>query len=109
MNKGGFSWKRVLNLVKTKQCIPQVIDVEQVMWSATLDMKTCSECGDLDGKIFDINDPGKPENPLHLNCRCCWMNVPYEGWSPTQRRDNETKEIIPYTTYNKWRDNKAIK
>ena len=77
---------------------------KQVMWSATLDMLTCPECGGLDGKVWDIKED-HPEPPLHLKCRCCLTNVPYKGWKPTQRRDNKSGEIIPYQTYKKW--NKA--
>ena len=47
------------------------------MWSATLDMKTNPEDASYDGKVYDIGDPDEPENPLHPNCRCCWINVPY--------------------------------
>jgi len=82
--------------------------VEQVMWSATLDMLTSPECGDLDGQFWGI-DEDHPEPPLHPNCRCCLCNVPpIENWSPDIRRDNETKEIIPYQTYSDWAKDKGI-
>lgn len=81
--------------------------VEQVMWSATLDMKTAPEDAALDGKVWGINED-HPEPPLHPSCRCCLINVPYEGWSPTARKDNSTKEIIPYQTYAEWKNGKKI-
>jgi len=90
-----------------KQRTSRATGVEQVMWDATLDMVTCPECGDLDGKVWGINED-HPEPPLHPNCRCCLTNVPYEGWQATQRRDNETHEIIPYQTYNEWKRTRQL-
>jgi len=81
--------------------------VKQVMWSATLDGKTADEDASLDGKIWDI-DEDHPEPPLHPSCRCCLINVPYEGWTPTQRKDNETKDIIDYKNYDQWLVDKGI-
>jgi hypothetical protein len=91
-----------------KQRTSRATGVEQVMWSATLDMVTCPECGDLDGKFWGINED-HPEPPLHPNCRCCLCNVPpIENWSPSLRRDNETHEIIPYQTYNEWKRTRQL-
>jgi len=80
--------------------------VTQVMWSATLDNLTADEDADLDGKVWDINED-HPEPPLHPNCRCCLINIPYKGWTPTQRKDNETKDIIPYNDYRNWKSDKG--
>ena len=82
--------------------------VEQVLFSATLDNKTSEECASNDGKIFAIDDDSRPEIPLHPNCRSCYINVPYEGWSPTQRRDNQSKEVIAYTNYEDWAKAKGV-
>jgi len=85
------------------------IGVDQQLYSATLDNKTSSECAADDGKIWSIDDPEKvtpPEN--HPNCRCCLINVPYENWTPTQRRDNSTGQDIDYTTYNDWKNSQNI-
>jgi SPP1 gp7 family putative phage head morphogenesis protein len=81
--------------------------VEQVMWSATLDNLTNPEDAELDGKVWGI-DEDHPEPPLHPNCRCCLINVPYEGWQSTQRKDNETKDIIDYKDYDTWLKDKNI-
>ena len=78
--------------------------VEKVMWSSTLDMKTAEEDGELDGKIWGINED-HPEPPLHPNCRCCLIDVPYSDWKPTLRRDNLTGEDIDYTNYVDWKKN----
>lgn len=82
---------------------------KEQMYTATLDGKTALECAALDGKIYDINDPEKvvpPEN--HPNCRCVLINVPYAGWNPTARKDNETKDIIDYKDYASWAKSKGI-
>jgi len=80
--------------------------VTQVMWSATLDGKTCEEDADLDGKIFPIDEA--PDCPTHPNCRCAIINVPYEGWQPTQRKDNESKDLIDNTDYKGWLKDKGV-
>lgn len=83
--------------------------VSQQMYSATLDNKTSSECANDDGKVWDIDDPDKitpPEN--HPLCRCCLINMPFPGWTPTQRKDNQTKGLIDNTTYNDWKKEKGI-
>jgi SPP1 gp7 family putative phage head morphogenesis protein len=80
--------------------------VSQQMYSATLDMLTNPVDASFDGNIYDIDDDSKPEVPQHPNCRCVYINVPYEGWSPTGRKDNETKGIIDYVGYEEWLQNK---
>jgi SPP1 gp7 family putative phage head morphogenesis protein len=43
--------------------------VEKVMWNAEHDHRTCGDCSELDGEIFDLKDaPDK----LHYQCRC-WL------------------------------------
>ena len=80
--------------------------VEQVMWSATLDGLTCAEDAELDGKVFPIDEA--PECPAHPNCRCDLINMPYAGWTPTQRKDNETKDLIDYKDYATWAKDKGV-
>lgn len=82
--------------------------VEQVLFSSTLDSRTSEFCQENDGKIFGIDDPDKPEIPVHPNCRSAYINVPYAGFSPTSRRDNETKEIIAYKNYADWAKDKGV-
>jgi len=88
--------------------IARSTNVAQQMYSATLDMKTNPEDASYDGKVYGVDDPDKPEIPQHPNCRCCWINVPYAGWSPTQRKDNESKKIVNYTNYEDWAKSKGI-
>ena len=43
--------------------------VKKVKWLTAHDERTCSECGELDGKVFGLDDaPGPPRHPA---CRCC--------------------------------------
>lgn len=82
----------------------------QQMFCATLEGNTCSECADYDGKYYDIDDDSKPEIPVHPNCRCVYINVPpVSGWTPQNRRDNETGEDIGFKDYAQWAADKGIK
>ena len=82
--------------------------VTKQMYSATLDMKTNPIDASFDGNIYDVNDDSKPDIPQHPNCRCCYINMPSEDWKPTQRKDNETKDIIDYKDYATWLKDKGI-
>ena len=76
--------------------------VNKVIWISTLDDLTNPEDASLDGTVWDVNDTSRPQIPLHPNCRC--TIAPYiEGWSPTTRRDNITKEEIPYKSFSDWK------
>jgi SPP1 gp7 family putative phage head morphogenesis protein len=82
-------------------------DVEKVEWSATLEGNTCSECSKLDEKVYKLDDPKRPKQPRHPNCRCDWLPV-VEGFTPKTRKDNETKEYVPYSNYEEWAESKGI-
>ena len=81
--------------------------VEEVMWSATLDTKTAPEDASLDGKVWGIKED-HPEPPLHPSCRCVLINVPFAGWSATQRKDNSTGEVIDNISYADWAKSKGV-
>ena len=51
--------------------------VKKYQWLATLDLKTCEDCGPLDGKVFDVGKgiTGETLPPKHCFCRC--TTVPY--------------------------------
>lgn len=80
--------------------------VKKVMYDATLDNKTSDICEDLDGKMFDA-DSNYPKPPQHPNCRSAIIPV-VNGWEPKSKRDNITKEIVPYQTYSEWTKEKGI-
>lgn len=82
--------------------------VNKVMWVGTLDTDICDECASLDGRIFDMNDPSKPMPPIHSNDRCCYVPIVSENWNPRTRRDNITKENIPYQKYEDWKKQNNI-
>jgi SPP1 gp7 family putative phage head morphogenesis protein len=95
--------------VDAQEEIARSTGVKQVMWSATLDNRTAEEDALLDGQTWDIDeDHPKPIYDTHPNCRCVLINVPFDGWTPTKRKDNETKEIIDYKTYDQWKSDKEI-
>ena len=113
-NVKAYESKRLVN-TEMARCQSQAsvdiandIGIEKHMWSATLDLLTNPEDASFDGKLFDVNDDSEPQIPLHPNCRCEWVNEAYPGWQPTQRRDNETKEVIDYVQYDEWKSNKGI-
>ena len=50
----------------------KAVGVQKVQWVAEKDHKTCGECREMDGEIFNIQDaPPK----LHHNCRCYYIPV----------------------------------
>lgn len=83
-------------------------DFENLLYSATLDSKTCEKCASDDGKVFKV-DEDRPELPRHVNDRCTYILLPNKNYRPDLRIDNETKETINYQTYEKWKKNKDLK
>lgn len=74
--------------------------VQKVLYTATLEDNTCDECAELDGKYFDLDNA--PAIPAHPCCRCCLIPI-VDGYTPSQRADNEDKEkYIDYMTYSEW-------
>ena len=84
--------KRFFNLwwTQTNQYMIGVVDhaetkawedvgVEYAMWVTAKDEKVCEECGELDGKIFPLDQ--FPEKP-HYNCRCRKVPMP-KGYKKT--------------------------
>lgn len=82
--------------------------VKEVMWTATLEDNTCEDCAELDGQRFKLDDTGKPDIPLHPNCRCAYIAIPFDDYGPTKRKDNISKNNIEYQTYSDWASEKGI-
>lgn len=78
-------------------------DIKKVMYCATLDMKTCSDCGQYDGKIYDVNKA--PSVHRHVGCRCDLLSIVNENWKPKSRWDNESKNRINWQSYEEWKKN----
>jgi SPP1 gp7 family putative phage head morphogenesis protein len=82
---------------------------QTVLWSATLDDRTAEYDASLDGQSWGINDDHPvPVDDTHPNCRCVLINVPYDGWQPSQRMDNETGDLIDYQDYATWAQTNGI-
>ena len=77
--------------------------VEYVIYSATLEHNTCSECGKYDGKVYEI-DKKPVEIPQHPNCRCTYIGIPNKNWRPKTRLDNSTKKNIVWQSYQEWKN-----
>lgn len=92
----------------------------QKQWMATLDRKTRKSHQHLDGQTVGIDeqfeshgkhadgprtfgDPG-----LDINCRCTTVPV-VDGIAPDLRRDNMSKEDVPFQTYDEWAVSKSFK
>lgn len=109
-NVGAYESQRLLKTENARVQAQAIDDIgknsgcTQQMYCATLELNTCSECAELDGKYYDLDDDSKPDIPLHPNCRCLYINVPPVGWEPSVRKDNESKDIIDYEDYNHWYD-----
>lgn len=76
--------------------------VDRVQWLATLDAGTCSDCGDMDGRIWPIGEAPLP--PKHPNCRCTLIPV-IEGAPAGSRiaRDSDGSYLVSDdTTYEQW-------
>lgn len=79
------------------------LGVEQVVWVATLEGRTCAACATMDGKIFEVGTAHKTP-PVHPNCRCVLApaldseivgNRPYVRALKVRKRDgtNEFRSI----------------
>lgn len=84
------------------------LGVEEYEINAVLDSGTCTECGGLDGKVFDMKDHaiGATSPPFHPRCRC--DKVPYFDDMPGERfaRDDEGNAIsVPGDMkYSEWKE-----
>ena len=82
-------------------------NIKKQLFCATLDGKTSKICQSLDGTIYNFDDEHKQIPPLHPNCRSCLIEI-VDGWRPTERLDNETKQRINYKSYEEWKNEKNI-
>lgn len=83
-------------------------NVEKYKIVCTLDMETCSICGDLDGQVFDTKDRkvGVNAPPFHKDCRC--VDVPYfddfKLGGRIARNAQGKSYYLPYhMNYNEWK------
>ncbi|MSU01401.1 minor capsid protein [Tissierella pigra] len=83
--------------------------VQELMFVATLDDRISETCQGLDGNRYKLTDnyPKIPED-THIMCRSCYVPIVSGDWNPRTRRDNITKENIPYTKYEDWAEQNNI-
>ncbi|MFR0540080.1 minor capsid protein [Lactobacillus delbrueckii] len=82
--------------------------LEEYEYLATLEARTCSICGGLDGKHFKVSEakPGVNYPLIHPYCRC--TTIPYRPDLPPLEtrweRDPKTGKgrIVNYQTYDQW-------
>ena len=67
----------------------------KVLYVADNGENTCRECLDNDGKVFDIDDPGLPQLPIHPHCRCKYVSAtaPYGDVSEEVERYRIVKNL----------------
>ena len=80
-------------------------EFENLLYCATLDNHTCSDCAELDGRTYKKSDDSRPSLPKHVRCRCTYILLPDKDYRPRKRINNITKEEIDYTTYKEWENN----
>ena len=83
--------------------------IKQAQWLATLDNRTCLECGGLDGEAWDI-DTNYPRPPAHHQCRCIIVPV-LRSWkelginlkeAPAGTRASMNGQVGERLTYKGW-------
>lgn len=84
--------------------------VGSVQFVATLDTRTCEECGPLDGKTWGLDEAGLVVPPVHMNCRCLlipvtksWkeLGINLDDITPASRASMDG--VVPASmTYNEW-------
>lgn len=114
--KMNASYKNAVRLVQTEHSYVmneaskytyEDLNIEKYEFLATLDRRTCSVCGKLDGKVFNLKDAitGLNYPPLHPNDRC--TTVPYyeddEDDTRFARDENGKRIEVPANmTYEEW-------
>lgn len=115
--KLGQSYKNAERLVRTEtahihaesdRAAYQEAGVEYYEYMATLEVRTCETCGDLDGKHFKVSEAKAGVNypPIHPNCRC--TTVEYD---PDDAMDwyNSGEPMPKETTYQEWYDRQTAR
>lgn len=107
---------RIISIEKTEEAAGRLgIKIERV-WLATLDNRTRDTHQEMDGQVADENGlfhypsggttpaPGI-EGPAEevINCRCTVITQ-FKDLPQQFRKDNETKQIIKYKTYEEWKN-----
>ena len=82
------------------------LDIEKVEILETLDSRTCSVCGGLDGTVIPLAqyEPGVTVPPFHPNCRgtTCPYYDDMDGERIARNADGEVYHVPADTSYQKW-------
>lgn len=96
-------WRLILTEtchVKTAADVKSYKDAgfDAVEFCATLDMKTCHDCQNLDGKVIKMSALSETTNmpPMHANCRCCLL--------PVTEYMKEVESKITFTKFSRDKD-----
>lgn len=87
--------------------------IEEYMYMASLDEKTCPICGELDGKVFSLSERQEGVNypVMHPNCRCTTRaylrlyeesDVENSGTRKAKTAEGEYYEVPGDMTYEEW-------
>ena len=119
--KGGLLTSPPINQVRTlvRTSINQVANsaaltvyqansdiTKKYRYTATLDSRTTTICGALDGRIFDYEQGPKP--PQHFNCRSTvvpeidYENLPFDPPPTARKRATADGPMTAETDYSKW-------
>lgn len=49
--------------------------IDKVRWLAALSDRTCEQCADLNGRVYEINSAPMPAVDTHPGCRCTLLSV----------------------------------
>lgn len=106
-DSNAFNTKRLVvdNIARVQEGINDVWredhNIKRVLYLATLCHNTCGNCSQYDGKEY-LADRKPVDLPQHNFCRCTYVNLPYKGWRPSERLDNETKSRVTWQDYEEW-------
>ena len=83
------------------------LDIEKVEILETLDSRTCSVCGGLDGTVIPLAqyEPGVTVPPFHPNCRgtTCPHYEDMKGERAARNADGEVYYVPANMTYTQWK------
>lgn len=57
------------------EVIYSAASVERERFDTVRDFAVCEECAGYDGMVWAVDDPDKPDIPVHERCRCFWAPV----------------------------------
>ncbi|TCT16396.1 SPP1 gp7 family putative phage head morphogenesis protein [Natranaerovirga pectinivora] len=83
--------------------------VQSLLFDATLDDRTTELCQGLHGTVYRKDEPHpKIPDDTHIQCRSAYIPI-VEGWNPTKKRDNLSKQNIDYpSNFEDWKRSNSI-